>query len=91
MVDIKQPREVLDYDLNAARSLGEEDVIDNVAVSYEGPDQSLVVEHISWDDTTAKVWLSGGTDGAKYKVTGLINSAGGREIEGEFILPVKDL
>jgi hypothetical protein len=85
----KQPREVLDFDFNGDRALGSIDTISNVTVSCEGPDQSLVVENVSWDDTVGKVWLSGGTDGATYKVTGLVFTAAGREIEDEFLLTVK--
>jgi hypothetical protein len=87
----KQPRELLDFDIIAARSLGDSDTIDNVTAFITGPDDVLTVENISWTDVAAKVWIAGGSDDATYKVTALIYSVGGREIEGEFYLRVKDL
>lgn len=87
----KQPHELLDFDFNGSRPLGNDDTISNVTATYTGPDQALVIENISWDDIRGKVWLSGGTSGKKYKVTALIQTVAGRTLESEFMLYVKDL
>lgn len=86
----KQPREILDFDFDVSRAIGDEDAIANVTAFCTGPNQALVVENISWSDTIAKIWVSGGTDNMAYKITVLINTVAGREVEGEFILNVKD-
>lgn len=86
----KQPRELLDFDFSGMRALGDEDAIVDVIAFFTGPDQALVIENISWTDIVAKLWISGGTDGAIYKVTVIIMTVAGRKIEGEFILAVKD-
>jgi hypothetical protein len=86
----KQPHELLDFDFNATRPLGADDVIESASATFTGMNQNLVIENVSFTDTTAKVWLSGGTDGAIYKITVLIKTFAGRTIEGEFILNVKD-
>lgn len=87
----KQPHETLDYDFNALRPLGNDDTITGVTASYSGPDRLLFIERaLVMDEVTPKVWLSGGTDGATYKVTILATTAAGRVIEGEFLLYVKD-
>jgi len=36
------------------------------------------------------VWLSGGTDGQRYKVTVTVDTMGGRRDQSEFIVRVKD-
>lgn len=87
----KQPREELDFDFPCDRAISDDDKINAVAVSYTGPDDVLVISHISWDDTTPKVWIMGGSDGAEYKITIVINTDGGRIIEGDMLLYVKDI
>lgn len=86
----KQSAEILDFDFVADRRLTDSDQITNVTAAYTGPDQLLTIERVTWTTTVAKVWLSGGTNGKTYEVTGTIYTLNGRKIEGEFLLLVRN-
>lgn len=86
----KQPRETLDFDFNCERSLGDSDNVIDAYASYTGPDTSLVIEKIEPQGETVKVWVSGGTDRATYKIELLIPTDAGRVIEAEMQLAVKE-
>jgi hypothetical protein len=86
----KQPREIQDFDIICTRRLTAGDIITGVTATYSGPDLALVIERCEWSDTTAKVWVSGGSDKKSYKITLLITTAQGRTLEVDFMLTVKD-
>lgn len=86
----KQSAEILDFDFVADRRLTDSDQITNVTAAITGPDQLLTIERVTWTTTVAKVWLSGGTNGKTYEVTGTIYTLNGRKIEGEFLLLVRN-
>lgn len=88
----KQPQEVLDYDIDCTKRLSSDDTIIRVQPSVSGPDNLLVVERSTpiENGTRAKIWLSGGTHMARYKVTVLCVTYEGRTIESEFFVNVKD-
>lgn len=87
----KQPHEVLDFDIDGARRIGDDDAIDSVTVTIEGPDDVLFQPvPATWSETVAKVWLAGGMNGSVYKVTVLIATVGTRKIEREFMMYAKE-
>ena len=85
----KQPAESLDYDFDFTNALPAGDNVStaNVSVLPVGP--ILGTKQISGQ--SVKQWISGGTDGNKYKITCVATSAAGRIRELEFELSVNDL
>lgn len=92
---IKQPAEVKDYDIDYAEWLDPMgDAIDEVTVSVvcltDPSDAALVVGPVEATSKKAKLWVSGGTDRQRYKVTVQVVTQGGRVDESELMFSVKD-
>ena len=94
---IKQPAETLDYDIDFSDFLTDGDTLSvsgnppapnplNVTVSPVG----LTLGPTFAIGSTIKQWLSGGTDGIKYKVTITASTNAGRVKQVEFVVNVKD-
>jgi hypothetical protein len=75
---VKDPDEVLDYvrDWSAVLVGG-----DTIATSTWTPETGITVNSSSHDDTTATVWISGGTLGADYGVLNRITTTAGRTLD----------
>lgn len=99
----KQPSEVLDYDIDMQSYLEEIDdeisgvtpaviTVDNVTVPplEIGPGSHPESEALGTPKRRLKIWIGGGLDGQKYKVTALITTADGRVEETEFQIRVKE-
>lgn len=91
----KQPVEIKDYPINYAEWLAEVgDTLTDVNASIECltdiADNALTVHNLTLAPTAVSVWLSGGTDGQRYKVTVTVDTMGGRRDQSEFIVRVKD-
>ena len=90
----KQPAEVKDYDIDYSEWLNP--VVDTVAsttaivTSVTEAVPTLEIDSIMESTTTVKLWISGGTAGASYKVTVRMTTAGGRLDESELVFKVKD-
>jgi hypothetical protein len=95
---IKQPAETLDYDIDFGEYLNDGDTLASsgsppvpmplsVAVTPSGLTlgPTFVV-----GSNKIKQWISGGTDGAKYKVTLTATTSAGRVKQVEFVVRVKD-
>jgi hypothetical protein len=94
----KQPGEIEDFDISFTEYLQarSDEIADftvtadagiTIASSFEVSDPDVV-------GTTGgmiKVYLSGGTDGAKYKITATILTVGARTKEGEITVKVKEI
>ena len=65
----KQPRDHLDYEIDLADWLGEDDRIQNVVV--DAPD-GIEVTSTGYSDTRAVIWIKGGISGVEYKISPLI-------------------
>lgn len=85
----KQPAERLDYDLDYVEWHVDGDTVVSatVAVAPAG----LTIESHFVNDPFVKVWVSGGTHGATYKVTVTATTSGGRIKQDEFKIKVKDI
>ena len=85
----KQPAEVQDYDIDFREYL--------TSVSDTGVSHTVTVEpgitlvSSSLADGVVKVWLSGGTDRQKYKVTARLTTDGGRVKEADIAVRVKEI
>ena len=91
----KQPSEVKDYTISYSEWLaGIGDSVNDataaVVCTSDQTDTSLTVKSVHISPTSVTVWLSGGTDRRKYKVTVKASTVGGRIDESEFLVVVKD-
>lgn len=84
----KDPDAVLDYKIDWAAWLPEGDTI---ATSSFAAAAGITVDSHSHDNTSATVWLSGGTVPDKYAVTNHITTTEGREDDRTFTIQVKEL
>lgn len=91
LLKTKQPYETLDFDLDCSRRLSGEDEVSSVSASIAGPDSTMSIVRTSFTGSVAKLWVTGGTNDATYKITAHIVSLTGRIIETEFLIHVKDL
>lgn len=93
--DTKQPAEVLDWDVDLGDWMRPGDTIDIVTPSVRvlsGDDVTpLAVDQVQNTATLSKVWLSGGTDGCRYRVQLRVETVQGRAKEAEFDITVKEI
>ena len=89
----KAPGATLDFDLDFADEMAEagDTARDIAPVDLAAPSGITVVAAV-WiaEIQRIKVWLSGGTDGKKYVLTAWLNTAGGRRLEMDFLVRIKD-
>lgn len=90
-VKFKQPADILDYPAEFNRFLPDGDTITSATAVIDVVGE-LAVDALQFppDGQTVVVWLSGGVDGARYKVTVLANTALGRTKEVDFTIRVRD-
>jgi len=97
----KQPREVVDYDINMLDYFDDltADEVDTVVIENDnvtvpplevGPDAHPEYALVGDPKHVVKVWLGAGKDGEKYKITALITTLLERVEEVEFYLKVKE-
>jgi hypothetical protein len=72
----KDPDALLDYEFDWGAWLPPGDTIAAITMTA---DAGIVVESSTFTDTTATVWLSGGTELEIYTITNHITTADGRE------------
>lgn len=85
---IKQPADVLDYDIDYSDWLTEGDNVASVATAVS--DDGLTISQTAVIDPIAKIWVTGGTAGETYKVTVTATTAEGRTKQDEFKIRVKE-
>lgn len=94
----KQPAENLDYDIDFSEFLSDGD---SIVASGNPPIPSPLSVAVTpagltlgptfvLDGKSVKQWLSGGTNGIKYKITLTVTSNAGRVKQVEFVVRVKD-
>jgi hypothetical protein len=99
---VKDPDEVLDYDVDWTQRLYSADELDQVAAGatvvpadtiassqFTLPAGTLVANSSSFTSVRTKVWLSGGADGQSYLVLNRITTVGGRTMDQTMKLKVK--
>jgi len=91
----KQPSEVKDYDIDYAAWLATSaDIVigatATVSCLTDPADTALSIDSIQATSPVVKLWISGGTDRARYKVTVQVQTVGGRLDESELLFTVKD-
>lgn len=70
----KDPQAVLDYVIDWSAWLED----DTISASEWSAPEGIIIVTDSFTDTTATVWLSGGTESESYSVTNEIVTDGGR-------------
>jgi len=87
----KQPNEIRDYDISYTEYLAARQdsprLVDPVEVVVQ---DGLTLDEFFLIDGVVKVFLSGGTDGETYKVTTFMHTEGGRKIEADIKIRVKE-
>lgn len=87
----KQPADIDTVDVSFVDYLTERaDTGQEVATVITGPDSALTNPANSLLGGVAKVWLSGGTNGATYKVTVTLTTVAGRIKEHDFNVKIKE-
>lgn len=86
-VATKDPDAVLDYQIDWSSWLDG----DTIATSTWKVPSGIIKDSDTNDDTTATIWLSGGTAGESYEVTNSIVTAGGRENDRTMIIPIREM
>ncbi|CAN7537255.1 hypothetical protein LJR130_003781 [Variovorax sp. LjRoot130] len=90
----KQPGETWDYDVNYSDDMPVGDRViaasASVACITDPTNTALIKGAVTSTDLSSKVWLAGGTDKHDYKVTVFATTEGGRQLEDEFILKIKE-
>jgi len=86
---IKQPADVLDYDIDADGWLPTDDLIIS-AVTTSTTGITVNSTTIINDGRTVKVWLQGGANGVTYKVEVTMTTDDGRVKQVEFRIKVKE-
>lgn len=84
----KQPVDILDYDMDFSDWLPAGDTLDTATPTVDVASLTLGATVVT--DTSVKQWVSAGTDGLTYKVTITATTTGGRTIQNEFRVRVKD-
>lgn len=81
----KDPDEILDYAINWSARL----VDDTIATStWTVPDGIATTANTS-TTTTTTIWLSGGTEGQRYRVLNRVTTTAGRTMDHTVTLPIK--
>jgi hypothetical protein len=84
----KQPAEVQDYDIDFNTYLSS---LGDTALSHTvQADTGISVLQSTLTAGVVKVWLSGGLDRQKYKITATVTTTGGRVREADIIVRVKE-
>ncbi|CAB4155077.1 hypothetical protein UFOVP653_69 [uncultured Caudovirales phage] len=94
----KQPAESLDYDIDFSQFLSDGDSLVTTGnppvpspLSVTATPSGLTLgPTFVINGKTIKQWLSGGTDGVRYKITLTATSNAGRIKQVEFVVRVKD-
>jgi hypothetical protein len=90
---IKDPEETLDYVVDWSGSkpgpwLTGDDTI--ATSTWPSPPSGITVASTSNTDTTATIWLSGGTTGQTYSFTNRIVTSAGRTAERTFRVTIRE-
>lgn len=86
----KQPSEYLDYDFDWTRRLAPSaDTLKTGLVTCDNPDLDIGATEVS--TTVVKQWVGGGEAGTTYHLTCIVTTDGGRTLEADMYIKVKEL
>lgn len=86
----KTPEDRRDYDIDFGEWLPEGDSLIDVEASLDDPASTLTIDSASISGTDAKVWVSGGVDGANDEITVRVTTVQGRIKTACFRVRVKE-
>lgn len=91
MTFVKQPREIVDFDIYFSDyfdDLGDGEILASHVVD---PVTGItLMTSVIVGPSTIKFWVSGGTSGQKYRITFLATTSGGRKLEADVDVKVKE-
>lgn len=82
----KRADDTLDYDVSFEKWLSPGDVLTDATATADSPDLTVLSTLLS--GVVAKVWLTGGIEGASYQITVTATTAQGRVKEVSFNLRI---
>lgn len=85
---VKQPDDVLDYDVDYSQWLNTDDHVVSAQVEVEPSGLSVQSSHVF--SSRVNIWLSGGTAGNSHKVTVTATTSVGRVRQDEFRVKIKE-
>ena len=85
---IKQPGETESYTISYIEDLTEGDGVVSTEVTVSPIGLTLVATNT--DLVSVRIWVAGGTPGAKYKVEATATTGDGRVLQDEFFITIKD-
>lgn len=88
MAFIKDPDAVLDYGFDWSDWLAAGETI--VSSAWAADSSDITIDSDTFGDTSATVWLSGGTVGTEYKLTNHIVTSAGREDDRTIVIKAKE-
>lgn len=83
----KQPGEKESYSIDYSDDLEEDDFISLAVTTVSDP--ALLIDATVCTSTIVKMWIEGGVDGVKYKVTVMATTNAGRILQDEYYIKVK--
>jgi hypothetical protein len=92
----KQPWDRKDYDIDYSQWLSTGDTVSSASATYvcveDADDVELDLDgSVTVTGTTTKVWAENGTTGRSYMITVRAITTGGRKIEAEIKLKIKEI
>lgn len=84
----QQPADELDYDIDYDDWIHDADTVVSATASASPADLTITGPLVSGN--TVKIWVSGGVDGTRYKVTVTTTTSYGRIKQDEIRIKIKD-
>ena len=85
----QQPNERLSYTINYEEALTAGDDITLVTATVS-PDGELDIDRVDIFAARTRIWVSGGVDRRRYKITVLAETSEGRKFEDELTFIIRD-
>ena len=85
---IKQPAETESYTIDYLDDLTADDGV--VALAVTASPGTITLVGSNHDLTSARIWLSGGVAGTKYKIEVTATTGDGRVLQDEFFVTIKE-
>jgi hypothetical protein len=91
-VVLKQPIEVVDYDIDCATLFNDDDTddVDSVTIDVTPAGGVTIIPAIAPDKQSVKLWISAGDNFTEYKAEVNVTSVAGRVKQDEITIIVED-
>lgn len=87
----KQPGEKISVSIDYSSALDDGDSVSRVESCTVEPGLELDASPVLVDADRVRIWVDGGTDGIRYKITTVVTTAGGERFEDELFCKVREV